>query len=182
MAAPTFTLTTGDGFAARIGTTREELAGAKLTFKSNVTFGGLVVVDDGMELLDKVVVTLDDDGKINGDTGVVLLAHDDSLNLSEPLEWQVSFSGVTNRGFDKVITPWWFDAPGDGGSINLTDVMPPPGQLSKRGPAAKIVSGYFDGNDDLVLVNVDGSETTPIELPDDVITFVDNGDGTVQVG
>ncbi|MGB0877551.1 MAG: hypothetical protein ACPGXI_10880 [Mycobacterium sp.] len=182
MAAPTFTLTTGDGFAARIGTTREELAGAKLTFRTNVTLGGMVVIDDGMELIDKVVVTLDENGKINGDNGVVLLANDDSLNLSSPLEWQVSFSGVTNRGFEKVITPWSFDAPGDGESINLTDVMPPPGQLSKRGPAASIVSGYFDDNDDLVLVNRDGSYTTPIELPDDTIAFVGNGDGTVQVG
>ena len=128
MAAPTFTLTTGDGFASRIGTTREELAGAKLTFRTNVTLGGMVVIDEGMELTEKVTVTLDEDGKINGDEGVVLLADDPSLNLGGPLEWQVSFSGVRNRGFAKVVKPWWFDAPPDGESLTLTDVMPPPGQ------------------------------------------------------
>ncbi len=128
MAAPTFTLTTGDGFAARIGTTREELAGAKLTFTTNVRLGGMVVVDDGMELAEKVTAILDEDGKLNGDTGIVLLADDPSLNLGGPLEWKVSFSGVRNRGFDKAVTPWWFDAPPVGSSLTLTDVMPPPGQ------------------------------------------------------
>lgn len=128
MAAPTFTLTTGDGFAARIGTTREELAGAKLTFTTNVRLGGMVVIDDGMELAEKVTATLDEDGKLNGDTGITLLAHDESLNLGGPLEWQVSFSNVRHRGFDKVVTPWWFDAPGNGETLTLTDVMPPPGQ------------------------------------------------------
>ena len=80
------------------------------------------------------------------------------------------------------LTHFWFDAPIDGVTIDLADVVPVAGTDRWRGAPASIVSGYFDGNDDLVLTNRDGSYTTPIALPAGAIAFVDNGDGTVQVG
>lgn len=183
MAAPQFTLKAGDGFAARLGVDRSALPGVKVTFKPNITRGGLVTVDDGMELVEDVVIHLDSNGKLNGNTGIALLANDASLGLVEPLEWRVVCSGFRNEnGFERHIAAFSFDAPGDGDEINLADMVPPPGQVNRRGPAAAIASGYFDENDSLILVNIDQSQTSPIELPDGAIVFIDNGDGTVGVG
>lgn len=182
MAAATFTLTTGDGFAARVGTTRDALAGARMIFKSNVKLGGVVSIDDGLEVVGDVVVLLDEDGKLNGDTGITLLADDESLNLSEPLEWQVTIKGARTQGFNRTITPFWFDAPESGASLALVDVAPPPGQTSNRGPAAyRIVSGSInEESGELELVNQDGS-TVAITPGDSALLLVDNGDGTVSI-
>lgn len=183
MAAATFTLKAGDGLAARIGTTRTELAGVQVMLKAGIRTGGMVVIDEGLEVIDNVIVILDGDGKINGDTGVELLADAESLGLSAPLEWQVSFKGATSRGFAKPLTPWSFDAPASGATVNLADVMPPPGQLSNRGPAAyRIVGGSFDENGDLVLVNQDDSTIGPMTPPEGGLFIVDNGDGTAAIG
>lgn len=124
MAAPTFTLLAGDGLASRIGVTREALSGARLTLRSNVQNGGLVTVDDGMELVERVIVDLDEDGKINGDTGIVLLADAESLNVGEPLKWQANLTGVAVQGFPRIVRPFWFRAPENGETLNLASVVP----------------------------------------------------------
>jgi hypothetical protein len=66
--------------------------------------------------------------------------------------------------------------------VDLADVVPVAGTDRWRGPRADVVSGYFDDAGDLVLVNVDNSETTPIDVLDGSSVWLDNGDGTWSVG
>ncbi len=137
MAIPKFTLTAGAGFASRIGVDRAALAGARLTLKSNVKDGQLVVIDDGLERVEDVTVTLDDDGKINGDLGVELLADDASLDLDSPLKWQVTVSGARSQGFSRSLRSWWIDAGLDGATVDLSTAVPAVGTTATgliRGP------------------------------------------------
>ena len=81
------------------------------------------------------------------------------------------------------LTNFWFDAPAGGATVDLADVVPVAGTDRWRGPRADVVSGYFDDAGDLVLVNVDNSETTPIgPIPDGASVWVDNGDSTWSIG
>lgn len=181
MTLPTFTLVVGDGFASRIGTTRTALAGATVVLKTNIGAGGLLRIDSGIEHIETVVTTLDEDGKLNGDTGIELLANDDSLNINDPLEWEITILGAKSQGFTRIINPFSFPAGEAGSTVNLELVLPAPGQDSRRGPRAYgIVSAHFEDGD-LVVENEDGS-TFPITPGDGAYLFVDNGDGTVSVG
>ena len=127
------------------------------------------------------------DGVLSADTDPIVLVARNGINA---VDFQYKFALQTPAtGTDpwgdtywQELTSWWFDAGIGGASIDLSAVAPVSGTDRKRGPAANIVSGYLDSNGDLVLVNVDGSYTTPIAFPDGAIVFVDNGDGTVQVG
>lgn len=126
-------------------------------------------------------------GVLTADSDPIVLVARNGIgadNFQYKFSLQTPTTGTDPWGYTywQELTSWWFDAGIGGATLNLADVAPVIGTDRKRGPAANIVSGYFDSNDDLVLVNVDGSYTTPIELPDSVIVFVDNGDGTVQVG
>lgn len=127
------------------------------------------------------------DGELVVDTGPIYLVARNGINADDfqyKFSLQTPTAGTDPWGYTywQELTSWWFDAAIGGTTLDLSTVAPDVDTDRKRGPAANIVSGYFDTNDDLVLVNVDGSYTTPIELPDNVIAFVDNGDGTVQVG
>ncbi|MEZ0355494.1 hypothetical protein [Mycobacterium sp. SA01] len=128
MATPTFTLTAGDGLSQLVGTERTALAGALLEFTCGLTPGELLAIDDGLDIVDTVRVTLDADGKINGDLGIELLADDPALNLADPLQWRVKISNAKVRGVPKTIAAWSFFAGSDGDSLVLAEVSHVPGQ------------------------------------------------------
>lgn len=168
MAAPLFTLTAGDGLAARIGVTREALAGAKLVLRSNIKRGEMVVIDGGLELVDDVPVTLDEDGKINGDMGVQLLADDPSLGLENSLQWQVNIKNARSQGFSKSVTSWWIDAAADGGTVSLDEQPKVPGQVatgSTRGPRGFPLDDLSREGDEIV-GSVQGIEVGRIDISD----------------
>lgn len=128
MADPIFTLTAGEGLHQLVGVERTALAGAVLEFTCNLTPGELLALDGGLDIVDTVRVKLDNDGKINGDTGVDLLADDPSLNLEHPLQWRVKITGAKANGFPKAVTAWSFEAPGDGETAALDSLAHVPGQ------------------------------------------------------
>lgn len=129
MAVPLFTATAGAGFASQSGATRVVLAGATLILRSNVAAGELVSIDGSLERVEAVVVTLDGDGKINGDTGIQLLADDVSLGLARPLQWQADIRVARSQGFYRPANPFWFNAGTSGSTVNLTAVARVPAQL-----------------------------------------------------
>lgn len=166
MAAPLFTLTAGDGLAARIGVTREALAGAKLVLRSNIKRGEMVVIDGGLELVDDVPVTLDEDGKINGDTGVQLLADDPSLGLENSLQWQINIKNARSQGFSKSVTSWWINAGSTGSTVSLDDQAKVPGQVAagtSRGPRGYSVDAVSLDGEELVSY-IQGVEVGRVDL------------------
>ena len=174
MAAPLFTLTAGDGLAARIGVTREALAGAKLVLKSNIKRGDMVVIDGGLELVDDVTITLDEDGKINDDTGIQLLADDESLGLENSLQWQVNIKNARAQGFAKSVTSWWINAGANGATVSLDDQAKVPGQVAagtSRGPRGFGVDDVQRTGDSLQF-GVQGSTVGTVDISD----LVFNGD------
>lgn len=130
MALPTFTLTAGpEGFSRVFGESyaidTESLEGLEVTFTSNILAGQLLLADDGLRWVEPVVVTLDADGKINGDDGVELLANDSELHLEDdsPLEWTISFDQKFRlEGFRRQFTSWTFIAPDAGTTKGLDEL------------------------------------------------------------
>ena len=130
---------------------------------------------------------LDTDGRLKseagGELGVSLWANDPTWGI-ERLQYRVRAELTDLFGRPVRWHSLCFDAPSDDSDRNLVHYMPLPGQKFGRGPGAwNIVSGSFNGDGDLVLVNADGSTVDPITPLDDdgTLLFVDNGDGTVSV-
>ena len=127
------------------------------------------------------------DGVLTADSDPIILVGTDGINVSD-FQYQFSLqkptAGTDPWGYTywEELSSFWFDAALNGATLDLADVAPFTDTTRKRGPAAGIVSGYLDSNGDLILTNVDGSYTTPIVFASGTIVFVDNGDGTVQVG
>lgn len=150
----------------------------------------LITYEDNLFKVETIYAAVDENGDLRHGTMVandivadydpVLLVARTGLGVPN-FQHQFSLEKKTGTVWSS-LTSWWFDAALDGTTVDLSDVVPVPPTNRFRGPPANIVSGLFDGNDDLILYNVDGSYTTPIELPSGSITFIDNGDGTVQVG
>ena len=129
---------------------------------------------------------LDTDGQLKvepgGELGVSLWANDPAWNLPR-LQYRVRAELTDLYGKPVRWHSFSFDAPATTADRNLVQYMPLPGQKYARGPGAwNIVSGSFDEDGNLVLVNDDGSSVAPIApLDDGTLVFVDNGDGTVSV-
>ena len=202
MAIPQFTVTgnlgeiLGDSTASVLDVTYPTTL--RVVFTTNfdnvhdvITYGGnLYKVDEpiyaGIESDGDLVHATMVAGVLTADVDPIILVARNGINndMQYKFSLQEPAAGNDPWGYTywRELTSWWFDAGYGGATIDLSVVAPVIGTDRKRGPAANIVSGYFDGNDDLILVNADGSATTPIAIPAGAITFVDNGDGTVQVG
>jgi len=139
MTIPTFTLkgniydlldTNNDGSVDTVA-----LTSATVTFTPN-TKGQFLAIGDNLYRPEAVTVTVDGTGRINGASGVVLLANDDSLNLVIPLQWNVSLTMVSD--FPRRPRPFWFEAPTAGSSVTLGSVAAIPATTAtgfSRGPA-----------------------------------------------
>ncbi len=197
MALPVFTVT-GNISQIHGGTTLGILDDTypttthRVAFRSNLTAPDDLIKFDGvLYQVETVYAAIGSDGDLEHATMVanVITGTGDPVSLIAgggigvaDFAWQFSLEELVGARW-RTVTSWWFDAAINGATVDLSDVAPNPPATRYRGPPANIVSGEFDANDDLVLTNVDGSYTTPIELPaSGVIAFVDNGDGTVQVG
>lgn len=115
---------------------------------------------------------------------VRLLANTPLLGLGDtPLTYSVTFSQVVYNGKVGRINGFTFQAPVADFTVNLVGVMPAIGAGSSGNGinAPMLLSGYFNGDGELVFVNADGSELDPITVPSGVLSFVDNGDGTWTV-
>lgn len=115
---------------------------------------------------------------------VRLLAKSDLLNLGDaPLTYQVTFTQVIYNGRAGRINGFTFQAPVADLTINLVSVMPGPGAgITGNGlNAPMLLSAYFTGDNELVFVNADSTELSPIEIPSGVMVFLDNGDSTWSV-
>lgn len=197
MALPSFTVTgnlfeiTGDTTSSVLDETAPTTY--RISFTTNLSpSSDLVAYDGSLYKLDIVYGAIESDGSITHatmtaggvltpDTDPIILVASNGLSV---VDFQYRFQleqPVGNRW--QALTHFWFDAPLDGVTLDLADVVPVAGTDRWRGPAANVVSGYFDGDDNLVLVNLDGSYTTPIgPIPDGASVWVDNGDGTWSVG
>lgn len=164
MAAPLFTLVTGDGFHSRIGAAPEAMAGAKIIFKASFRSGELVRID-GMERVEQVVNYLDEDGKLNGDGGIQLLANDPSLNLEEPFQWNVEITGVRTEGFERAVKAFAFEAPLAGVTRRLELELPQPGQNWQRGRAGFPIESLVTEGGQLVATRTDGFELDGVRVP-----------------
>ena len=156
MTIPTFTVTgsifdlldaDADGAVEAVA-----LEGAIVTFTPN-TRGQFVSVNDVLYRPEPVSATVDDEGKINGDDGVTLLANDESLDLEIPLQWRVSVSALPESGFNREPKPFWFEAAEDGDTKTIGELAAVPGtsatgfskgdkgDTGPQGPAATITVG-----------------------------------------
>lgn len=199
MALPRFTVTGNvgeiDGASTAGYLDRDFPTELRVAFTTNLSpVTSLIRYESKLHKIDTVYAGIDNSGDLVHATMVagVLTPNTDPITLvarngigvvdfQYKFDLQMLVAGTSDTW--ESLDSWWFDAALDGTTVALADVIPSAPTTRFRGPPANIVSGYFDVNEDLVLVNVDGSYTTPIELPaSEVVTFVDNGDGTIQVG
>jgi hypothetical protein len=91
---------------------------ATVTFVSNVPKGYFVRWGTELFRMDDVVATVGSDGRVLRDgLPVQLLANDAGLSVTD-LQWQVYATGMHR---------FWFNAPADGGTVNLSTVAEVPG-------------------------------------------------------
>lgn len=186
MAIPQCVITCDD-LAALIGVTGTPLEGTEVWFTPNITNGEVLAVGNVLYRVENVRGVINAAGELedlDGNPGVTLLANDVNLGLDTPLQWQASFSHVVVQGFKRTVRSFWFESPGDGETEDLAALAPPPGQYDNFSgrPAPRLVGGYFNDDGDLVLINSDDSELSPITPADGVLFLIDNGNGTVTVG
>lgn len=196
MALPQFTVT-GNLFEITGDTTSSVLDEIvpdtyRVTFTTNLSpTTDLVAFDGALYKIDIVYAGIKNTGELTHATmaaGNVLTLDDDPIvlvasNGLSVVDFQYRFQLEKPVGNQwQALTHFWFDAAIDGATVDLADVVPVAGTNRWRGPAANVVSGYFDGDGDLVLVNVDGSYTSGIgPIPDGASVWVDLGDGTWEV-
>lgn len=173
MAAPLFTLKIGDGLGAHVGASQELFNGATITLTPNIKDGDLVLVDGNLRTVPKVTYTLDSNGKLNGDTGIQLLADDPSLGLDNPLQWKVTVTKARQKGFTQAVKEWSVVAGSDGDTVDLADEPPVVGvpALGTRGPRT-YVEPVTPGDPDTLYQWVDEYGTpfgSPVTL-DSIIT------------
>ena len=196
MALPSFTVTgnlfeiTGDTTASVLDETAPTTYRVSFTTNLNPT-SDLVAYNGSLYKLDIVYAAVEVDGSLTHatmTTGNVLTPDTDPIvlvaaNGLSVVNFQYRFQLEKPNGHVwQPLTSFWFDAPAGGATVDLADVVPVAGTDRWRGPRGDVVSGYFNEDGDLVLVNVDNSETTPIDIMDGVSVWVDNGDGTWSVG
>ena len=116
MTIPTFVL---KGSALDLLDTDDPTALDSITLTPN-TRGQMVSIAGVLYRPEPITITLDEDGTINGDVGVTLLANDPTLELESPLQWHVQLA--TSEGFPRQPKPFWFEAPEDGDVVQLGDV------------------------------------------------------------
>lgn len=132
MSPPLFTLT--GNILSLTGGSQIPSAGMAVILKSNVRAGDMLAINGAAEFVGTVNVLLDNSGKINGDNGIDLLANDDVLGLSTPVQWTISSAGAAGS---IEINSWTFDAPNTGETLDLLDALPVPGVTAigtTRGP------------------------------------------------
>jgi hypothetical protein len=129
MTLPSFAVTGGEGLFDLLGNVASsEIVGnglcagtapapAQVTFTSNVPVNEFVTFADALYRVDPVVATVGSDGSLtrNGEP-VRLLANDGGLSVTG-LQWQATIGNMK---------PFWFDAPTDGGTVDLASVAPVP--------------------------------------------------------
>lgn len=167
MAAPQFTLKVGDGLGAHIGASEELFAGASAILTPNIKDGNMVLVDGKLRAVPAVPVTLDSNGKLNGNTGIQLLADDPSLGLDEGshLEWHIKIKGAKQRGFRQTVKEWWIPAGTAGTTVDLATAPPVVGTtaVGSRGvPGPGIDSVGSEGTE--LIAYVQGSEVGRADL------------------
>ena len=110
---------------------------------------------------------------------VKLLANTNLLNLDFALYYTVTFSQVIYNGRVGKLRGFTFEAPSFDTEVSLIEVMPEPGDTGGRGiNAPMLLSAYFNEDGELVFVNADNTVLDPVDVPDGVTVFVDNGDST----
>ncbi|QZT61228.1 sialate O-acetylesterase [Mycolicibacterium austroafricanum] len=124
MAAPLFTVKVGDGLGAHIGADEDMFAGATCVLTSSIKDGDVVPVDGKLRTVPPVTVILDENGKINGNTGIQLLADDPSLGLDNPLQWKVTIKRARAQGFTRTVKEWWIEAGANGATVDLATEPP----------------------------------------------------------
>lgn len=124
MAAPLFTLKVGDGLGAHIGADEDLFSGATCVLTSSIKDGDVVPVDGKLRTVPPVTVTLDENGKINGNTGIQLLADDPSLGLDNPLQWTITIKRARAQGFTRPVKQWTIVAGADGETVDLATEPP----------------------------------------------------------
>ncbi len=161
MAAPTFTLKVGDGLGAHIGADEELFNGATVVLEPSIDDGAQVLVDGKLRTIPPVVTKLDADGKLNGTTGIELLADDPSLGLEGTLHWTITVKKARALGFSRTVKQWTIVAGEDGDTIDLATVPP-----------------VTVGN---TSVGVDAKAMVTADIASRDITYQDNLDGTATV-
>jgi hypothetical protein len=136
----------------------------------------------GFRLL-TVIGYMDSDGRLKnaraGIIGVRLIANDPVLELPDPLVYRVDFRLTTPVGEPVRVDTVYFEAPDSDVTVQLAEVLE--SALSSAVGAPRLVSGEFIGNT-IEFDNADGSELSPIEIPEGFLVFVDNGDSTWSAG
>lgn len=113
---------------------------------------------------------------------VRLLANSPLLEL-DALFYQVTFTQVIYNGRAGRLKGFVFEAPSYDTEVSLITVMPAPNQTGGVGlNAPMLLAAYFNGDNELVFVNADGTLLEPITVPTGVMAFTDNGDSTWSVG
>ncbi len=171
MTIPTFTL---KGSALELLDTDDPTALDSITLTPN-TRGQTVSIGGVLYRPEPITVTLDEDGTINGQLGVRLLANDPSVELDSPLQWRVQLT--TSEGFPRQPKPWWFEAGAANTTVLLAEVSPSPllsAQGMTRGPRGVDDIRVVGTPDALRLEFLFGGETVgdPIDL---YIAEVDGG-------
>lgn len=128
---------------------------------------------------------LDTDGRLKtrpgGEVGIRLWANDPEYNLPR-LQYKVSAELTDTLGNPLDFHPFYFDAPVADIEKNLVEYMPWPDQKYGRGPASRLVAGFFSDDGDLILRNDDGSTVDPITPAPGVLFIINNEDGTATIG
>lgn len=135
MALPSFTLTGNlKEIVSDVDTgelTEAVLSRASIVFESNVGSDTLITWEDTAYAVEAIVGRIDTTGAIVNIDGapLELLAQDDGLNVTG-LQWRVSITIPTSSIpplARKQIRPFWIDAPNDGDTVDLAEVLPVPG-------------------------------------------------------
>lgn len=129
--------------------TTEAWTSARIVFSHNIRSGALVWDGDIYNRPPVVRVYPDSDGDI---APVVLLANDDGLNVGG-IQWHATVLDGNGNSVVEIV----FDAPEDGGTINLATVTPAPTAgvvgITKGDPGDPVDDVQLDGDDLVFYVN-----------------------------
>lgn len=136
----------------------------------------------GFKLL-PVQGVIDTDGRLkrakSSDVGVRLPANDPVLEL-DTLVYRVDFALTTLLGEPVRVDGGFFAAPDEDTTVNLAVVLETVASAAFGAP--RLSGGEFNLDGDIVFTSADGSTLSPIEIPEGVLVFTDNGDSTWSVG
>lgn len=160
MPLPSFTVT-GNIYDILGATVGSELigsppAGATVLFESNIPRNDVVTFDGDVYRVPPTPGVITAEGSILHDgQPILLLANDSGLNVEE-LQWTVTVRQSPGRGGRKVIS-FTFDAPEDGETINLADVVPVPNApvVGVGGGGSSVTWSNIPGKPAVVAAGVD---------------------------